>query len=413
MTPLLSASDRFRLLENGEEYFPCVFDAIARARESVLLETFILFEDEVGHKLHAALVAAARRGVRVALTVDGFGSHDLSPAFIAGLVDAGVQFCTFSPRPRLFGVRTHIFRRMHRKLVAIDAEVAFVGGLNFSAQHLYRFGPLAKQDYAVEIRGPFARHVHDFLARAMPGACPPSLDGPLAGYEAPDPCTHPARACLVTRDNHRHRNDIEFAYLDAIRLARREVIIANAYFLPGYRLLHALCEAAARGVRVRLLLQGKPDMPWVARAGGLLYAHLQDAGVQILEYVERPFHGKVAVVDDSWATVGSSNLDPLSLSLNLEANLVIRDEAFARHLRSRLETLIDARCRAVPPGLKSPRSRLDALGATLMFHFLRRFPAWAGWLPAHAPRLVQPMPGGRRNGRRKGRRVVVLRGGAE
>ncbi|UDM52557.1 cardiolipin synthase ClsB [Cupriavidus sp. MP-37] len=410
MTLLPPVSDHFRLLENGEEYFPCVFDAIARARESVLLETFILFEDEVGHKLHAALVAAARRGVRVALTVDGFGSHDLSPAFIAGLVDAGVQFCTFSPRPRLFGVRTHIFRRMHRKLIAVDAEVAFVGGLNFSAEHLYQFGPRAKQDYAVEIRGPFARQVHDFLVRAMPGDCPPPpLPLPPPGHEGAELRTHPARACLVTRDNHRHRNDIEFAYLDAIRAARREVIIANAYFLPGYRLLHALCEAAARGVRVRLLLQGKPDMPWVARAGGLLYAHLQDAGVQILEYVERPFHGKVAVVDDSWATVGSSNLDPLSLSLNLEANLVIRDEAFACHLRGRLEALIGARCRAVPPGQKSPRSRLDALGATLMFHFLRRFPAWAGWLPAHAPRLVQPMPGGRRNARR----VVVLRGGAE
>ncbi|WP_265920192.1 cardiolipin synthase ClsB [Cupriavidus nantongensis] len=411
MTPLPPASDQLRLLENGEEYFPCVFDAIARARASVLLETFILFEDEVGHKLHAALLAAARRGVRVALTVDGFGSDDLSPAFIAGLVEAGVQFCTFSPRPRLFGVRTHIFRRMHRKLIAVDAEVAFVGGLNFSAEHLYQFGPLAKQDYAVEIRGPCARQVHDFLVRAMPGACPPTppMPGPVAEGGEPDPRMQSARASLVTRDNHRHRNDIEFAYLDAIRAARREVIIANAYFLPGYRLLHALCEAAARGVRVRLLLQGKPDMPWVARAGGLLYAHLQDAGVQILEYVERPFHGKVAVVDDNWATVGSSNLDPLSLSLNLEANLVIRDQAFARHLRGQLEALIGARCRAVPPGLKSPRNRLDALGATLMFHFLRRFPAWAGWLPAHAPRLVQPMPGGRRNARR----VVVLRGGAE
>ncbi|MDQ0139824.1 cardiolipin synthase ClsB [Cupriavidus necator] len=410
MTPLPSPSDRFRLLENGEEYFPRVFDAIARARESVLLETFILFEDEVGHKLHAALVAAARRGVRVALTVDGFGSHDLSPAFIRGLADAGVHFCTFAPRPRLLGVRTHIFRRMHRKLIAVDAEVAFVGGLNFSAQHLYQFGPLAKQDYAVEIRGPFARQVHDFLVRAMPGACPPPpLPEPAAGRGRADPRTHAGAACLVTRDNHRHRNDIEFAYLEAIRAARRDIIIANAYFLPGYRLLHALCEAAARGVRVRLLLQGKPDMPWVARAGGLLYGHLQDAGVQILEYVERPFHGKVAVVDDGWATVGSSNLDPLSLSLNLEANLVIRDAAFVRHLRDQLEALIGTRCRAVPPGLKQPRSRLDALCAALMFHFLRRFPAWAGWLPAHAPRLVQPMPGGRRHARR----VVVLRGGAE
>ena len=195
----------------------------------------------------------------------------------------------------------------------------------------------------------------------------------------------------------------------AIRAARRRVIIANAYFFPGYRLIKELRKAAGRGVDVRLILQGEPDMQFVKTAARMLYNLLLRSGIRIFEYCERPLHGKVAVVDDEWATIGSSNLDPLSLSLNLEANLVIRDEAFACHLRGRLEALIGARCRAVPPGLKSPRNRLDALGATLMFHFLRRFPAWAGWLPAHAPRLVQPMPGGRRNARR----VVVLRGGAE
>ncbi|WP_041681847.1 MULTISPECIES: cardiolipin synthase ClsB [Cupriavidus] len=405
MTPLPSAPASIRLLENGEEYFPRVFDAISRARESVLLETFILFDDEVGKKLQAALLDAARRGVRVALTVDGFGSHDLPPGFVAELVRAGVHFCTFSPRRRLFGVRTHIFRRMHRKLVAIDGEVAFVGGINFSAQHLYDFGPRAKQDYAVEIRGPAARQVQDFLLRAMPEACPGPPPPRVHGRAAP---AAPTTVRLVTRDNHRHRNDIEFAYLDAIRAARREVVIANAYFLPGYRLLHALCEAAQRGVQVRLLLQGKPDMPWVARAGGLLYSHLQDAGVQILEYVERPFHGKVAVVDDAWATVGSSNLDPLSLSLNLEANLVIREPGFARLLRARLQALIAERCREVP-ARKHDRTLLDAAGSTLMFHFLRRFPAWAGWLPAHTPRLVAPREG---DPRRRGR-VIVLEGEAE
>lgn len=404
MTLPQSASLDIRLLENGEEYFPRVFDAISHARESVLLETFILFADEVGKKLHAALLDAARRGVRVAITVDGFGSHDLPRAFVAELVKAGVHFCTFSPRRRLFGVRTHIFRRMHRKLVAIDGNVAFVGGINFSAQHLYDYGPRAKQDYAVEIRGPAARQVQDFLLHAMPEACP----GPPPRAHSRAALAAPTTVRLVTRDNHLHRNDIEFAYLDAIRAARREVVIANAYFLPGYRLLHALCEAAARGVQVRLLLQGKPDMPWVARAGGLLYSHLQEAGVQILEYVERPFHGKVAVIDDAWATVGSSNLDPLSLSLNLEANLVIREPAFARMLRARLQALIAERCREVP-ARKHDRTLLDVAGSTLMFHFLRRFPAWAGWLPAHTPRLVSPRAG---DPRRRGR-VIVLEGEAE
>src|SRR5690606_37234668 len=137
-----------------------------------------------------------------------------------------------------------------------------------------------------------------------------------------------AAAIFVTRDNGRHRNDIEQHYLAAIRSARSEILIANAYFFPGYRLLRELRNAARRGVRVGLVLQGEPDMPMVRAASKLLYDYLLSAGVEIHEYCQRPLHGKVAIVDEDWSTVGSSNLDPLSLSLNLEANVVIRDRAF-------------------------------------------------------------------------------------
>lgn len=121
----------------------------------------------------------------------------------------------------------------------------------------------------------------------------------------------------MTRDNAAHADDIERHYRIAIRAARRRIVIANAYFLPGYRLLKGLRDAARRGVEVTLILQGHPDMPWVTAATRSLYHYLLPAGVRIVEYCRRPFHGKVAVVDDEWATVGSSNLDPLSLWLNL------------------------------------------------------------------------------------------------
>ena len=135
-------------------------------------------------------------------------------------------------------------------------------------------------------------------------------------------------------------------------------MIATAYFFPGWRLLRDLRRASRRGVQVDLILQGNPDMPWVQTMASLLYRHLARAGVCIHEYTERPLHGKVAVVDDAWATVGSSNLDPLSLGLNLEANVVLRDRAFARQLREHLDGLMTKHCSFVHPG----NARAAAIG---------------------------------------------------
>ncbi|HJV60418.1 MAG TPA: cardiolipin synthase ClsB [Albitalea sp.] len=386
--------NRVRLLENGEAFFPAVFGAIEAARHEVILETFILFQDKVGLALHACLLAAARRGVQVDVTVDGYGSPELTTEFVSALTDAGVRFHVFDPRPRLFGrLRTNLFRRMHRKIVVIDAALAFVGGINYSADHLADYGPEAKQDYAVELQGPIVDDIHRFVHRAIATA----IAARRRWWHRPaSPAAQPralareagsAEAIFVVRDNHEHRDDIERHYRIALRAARREVIVANAYFFPGYRLLKEMRRAAQRGVRVRLVLQGQPDMPIVKIAARMLYDHLLHGGVQIYEYCERPLHGKVALADDEWATVGSSNLDPLSLSLNLEANVIVRDRAFNAELRSRLERLIREHCRRIEAE-HAGRSWWQLAASYLAFHVLRRFPAWAGWLPAHQARLV-------------------------
>ena len=400
------SGNRFRLLENGEDFFPRVFECIAAARHEVMLETFIVFEDKVGLALHAALLQAASRGVQIDMTVDGYGSPDLSANFISALTQAGVRVHVFDPGPTLWGWRTNLFRRMHRKLVVVDAERAFVGGINYSADHLADFGPAAKQDYAVEVEGPLVAEIHQFMHKALAagqrnaGADPGRASGLRqrlsAGARAltspwrgrvPGPAGE-AAGLFVTRDNRKHTNDIERHYRVAIRAARSRIFIANAYFFPGYRLLREMRRAARRGVDVRLILQGQPDMPIVKIAASLLYRHLLDAGVHIYEYCERPLHGKVAVSDDEWATVGSSNLDPLSLSLNLEANVVIRDRGFTRHLAERLEHLMQHSCTQIQPGDLPQASWWDTVRSFFVFHLLRRYPAWAGWLPAHAPRLT-------------------------
>jgi len=376
-----------QLLINGEQYYPRVFEAMSQAREEILLETFIIFDDKVGQQLQQVLIDAARRGVRVEVAVDGYGTADLPDSFIAAMTDAGVSFHAFDPQPRLVGMRTNLFRRLHRKIVVVDGERAFIGGINYSADHLGDFGPMAKQDYAVEVVGPVVAQVHAASKRLMsPVLQPPSAVRPL---------TEPAGTCtavLVERDNKVRSTDIEAHYLQAFRSARRRIVVANAYFFPGYRLMRELRNASRRGVEVRLILQGQPDMRWVRALSRLLYNYLLRDGVAIHEYCQRPLHGKVALVDDEWATVGSSNLDPLSLSFNLEANLFIRDRAFNQQLNQHLQALAREQCKPVTLERMVRGYWWRAPLIFVCFHVIRHFPRIAGWFPAHRQHLrsVQP-----------------------
>jgi cardiolipin synthase len=394
--------NRITLLENGEGFYPRVFASIRAAEHEVLLETFIVFDDKVGRELQQALLRAAGRGAKVDVLVDGWGSPDLPSSFTQPLQEAGVKLRSFEPAQRLFGARINMLRRMHRKLVVVDGQRAFVGGINYSADHLADFGPLAKQDYAVEIEGPLVGQIHAFCRASLAAPQParrlwlqqwrqrrasdddvgPSDNTDIAAAEG-------ARAAFVTRDNRSQRNDIERHYRAAVRTARHRVLIANAYFFPGYRLLRDLRHAARRGVQVDLVLQGRPDQAWVQRASELLYGYLMRAGVRVYLYSERPLHAKVAVVDDRWATVGSSNLDPTSLSLNLEANIVVRDAAFATQLREQIEHLMQQRCERVQLPTPGPlRSAWIALRSLIVFHAMRHFAAWVQRSPDAAPRIV-------------------------
>ncbi|PLR64706.1 cardiolipin synthase ClsB [Pseudomonas sp. QC2] len=383
------SGNQVELLENGEAYFPKVFEALRAARREILLETFILFEDKVGHELQGILIEAAQRGVNVVVSLDGFGCGELSPVFLSELAEAGVAVQMFDPAPKTLGIRTNWFRRLHRKIVVVDAEVAFIGGINFSADHLGDYGPEAKQDYAVRVTGPAVADVHHF-ALAQSGRQVRTRRGwrrrqqrrALWSTDKSD-----GQVRLIYRDNLQHRDDIEEAYVYALSKAQHRVVIANAYFFPGYRLLREIRNAARRGVQVQLIMQGQPDVLLAKLAARMLYDYLLKDGVVIHEYCQRPLHGKVALVDDEWSTVGSSNLDPLSLSLNLEANVLIRDRAFNQQLYERLETLAKNHCQTMPENRK-PRLWLWRLTVGfLVFHVMRHFPALTGWLPAHKPRL--------------------------
>ncbi|WP_339523926.1 cardiolipin synthase ClsB [Pseudomonas sp. EA_35y_Pfl2_R111] len=387
MSGLWRDGNQIQLLINGEEFYPRAFECIRAAREEVLLETFIIMEDKVGFELQEVLIEAARRGVRVVLAVDGYGTADLGNEYVSAMTREGIKVHVFDPSPRRLGMRTNLFRRLHRKIVVVDGERAFVGGINYSADHLGDFGDMAKQDYAVEVSGPIVRDLHSCTLRFLR----PALSEPSPAQPSAKPVGD-VRIMLLERDNNRHTTDIEQQYLAALRAAKERIIVANAYFFPSYRVLRALRNAARRGVKVTLILQGQPDMLWVQAFSRLLYNYLLRDGVTIYEYCQRPLHGKVALVDQQWSTVGSSNLDPLSLALNLEANLFIDDRTFNQQLHEHLQKLSAEHCTRIQLERMLRGYWWRAPLVFMCFHFMRLFPAIAGWLPAHRKKLKPLAP---------------------
>ncbi len=206
--------NRIQLLENGDNYYPALYDAIDNAQQKIILETFIWFEDKVGKELHSVLLRAAQRGVSIEVLLDGYGSPDLSESFVSTLTSAGVIFRYYDPRPPLLGMRTNVFRRMHRKIVVIDNTVAFVGGINYSAEHLSDYGPEAKQDYAVRVEGPIVEDILQFELENLPDNAPAKRWWQRRRHR-PEENRKPgeAQALFVWRDNDDHRDDIERHYL--------------------------------------------------------------------------------------------------------------------------------------------------------------------------------------------------------
>lgn len=388
MTGASRPGHQLLLLEGGDALFPALVEAMDAARQVVHLETYIFHFAGSALVVAEALERAARRGVTVRLVVDGVGTPLVPPEWQRRFNDAGVRWRVYAPLGRLGLLIPSRWRRLHRKLCVVDGTVGFCGGINIiDDRNDVALGRLEvpRLDFALRVAGPLvddmvdtmetlwwrlqavrkarerefraawnafkeAQPVGDFTrllrkvelytglgsrvnADAENEASALFSEGPLG--------VNDARASLLLRDNVSHRHDIERAYLRALGSARRDIVIANAYFIPGRRLRKALTMAAARGVRVRLMIQGRYENFFQYRAARPVYQGLIDAGIDIREYAPSALHAKVAVVDRAWATVGSTNLDPLSLLLAREANVMTSDRRFADLLHQRLDALVE------------------------------------------------------------------------
>lgn len=347
------AGNRLTLLNSGAEFFPQLIAAIGAAQSQVHLETYIFAADRSGLAVTEALIAAARRGVAVRVLVDGFGSPDFATTLQPRLAAGGVMALVYRPELARFRLRRHRLRRLHRKLALIDGEVAFVGGINLVDDASDADRSPGRYDYAVRVEGPLLDAIERSMRRLWEVVSWVSRRRRFrfahAARTEQQPCGD-QRAAFVVRDNIRHRRDIEDAYLAAIAAARESIVIANAYFLPGRRFRRALTDAARRGVAVSIVLQGRVEYRLLHYATQALYDRLLAAGVRVYEYERSFLHAKVAVVDGQWATVGSSNIDPFSLLLAKEANVVALDARFAAQLRASLERALAEGAHELPRG---------------------------------------------------------------
>lgn len=340
-----TANNKVTLLHSGAEYFPALIAAFDAARFEIYLETYIFSLDLTGEQVRDALVRAAARGVTVNVITDWLGSGHRSSILLNRVFHAGrVNHRVFNAWFRRGVARTH------RKICVVDRQVAFLGGLNINYDYISDDGfdeplPAPRWDIAVKINGPLVATIHTDMQSHWMAQGGLNLRYRWERFRERRKSGHtieqgPALAALVLRDNLRNRRTIQKTFLKALGGARKSALLANPYFAPGRKLRDGLAAAAARGVDVTLLI-GVGQFRIQDAVAHSFYPKLLKSGVKVVEYRKTQLHGKVAVIDDAWATVGSSNWDGLSLFVNHEANVVVKEARFARDLRAKIAEAVD------------------------------------------------------------------------
>ena len=416
MNPFIGGN-HIQLLCNGAEYFPALEAAIELAAHEIYLQTYIYESDKIGLRIGNALKHAAQRGVTVNILLDGFGSKDLPAAFVKELEAAGVNVMFYRPKISPWTLKKSRLRRMHRKVSVIDGKVGFVGGINIIDDYNVPDNMPPRIDYAVCVEGKLLSAILNSVTKlwrriawtqlqsdhlkaskakshaasqlksgqSKLGLLKPNLSesnpseySDLQEKALQQDKKYSMNAAFVLRDNVLNRRNIESAYLMAIAQAHTEIIIANAYFVPGRRFRKALLAAAKRGVCVKLLLQGRMEY-FLMFATHAFYAVFLKNGIEIYEYRKGFMHSKVAVIDNEWATVGSSNIDPFSLLLAREANVIVKDKQFATELRSDIMQSIQNGAYHVLPNEWSNRHMFKRFLSWLAYGLIRAFIGLIGY----------------------------------
>jgi cardiolipin synthase A/B len=317
-----------QLLESGTEFFTALLSLINSAKTNLHLQYYALVPDNIGGEIIQALKEAAKRGVSVRILLDAFGSKAMKGAPLTDLKKAGVECRLFSP---IVMYRLRVGRRMHHKIAVADAATAIVGGINISDKYRGSKGELAWLDFAVQIQGSICNDVMALCERLFYG---PSYSLPKRKVSS---IGEPVPVRLARQDWFLKRRQINKNLQQAVYFAQQHIVIVCSYFIPNYKMIRLLKQAAARGVSVQLYLQGKSDIRLARDAGRYWYRALLRHHISIYEFPARVLHGKLAMIDGEWLTIGSSNFNHLSNYTSIETNTEVFSKQFCSVAMDRLQ----------------------------------------------------------------------------
>ncbi|AEV99967.1 phospholipase [Niastella koreensis] len=331
-----------KLVRGGREYFSVLTRLIERAQHSVHLQVYIYEDDETGKMVGAALMEAAKRGVKVYLLADGYASKELSAGFIKELNTAGVHFRFFEPL--LKSEHFYFGRRMHQKVLVVDGHFALVGGINISNRYNDIGDEPAWLDWALYMEGPAAGALFkictDLWVKPGQGTFKRMLRNNLPGL----PFTGHTQLRIRRNDWVKSKNQISRSYIEMLKKASSNVILMSGYFLPGTIIRHHLSRAAKRNIDIQVIVAGKSDVPLAKHAERYMYRWLLKRNIRLYEYTRAVLHGKMATRDQKWVTIGSYNINDISAYASVELNIDVNDAEFATLVQEKLEAVIKNDC---------------------------------------------------------------------
>ena len=342
LSPAIIVNNSISLVRSGLEYFDRLEEIIQSAKDRIHLQVYIYEDDQTGKQIARALIAAAKRGVKVFLVADGYASQDLSDSFVERMEWEGIRFRYFNPllKSKYF----YFGRRMHHKIVVVDGEKAMVGGINISNNYNDTVEHTAWLDWALYVEGEVAARLE-------------TVCEDLRKFEIIDATrTHFRRRKLILPDQTvgirindwvRGKKDITATYLKMLRNARSHITIVSSYLLPGKLLRRNLKVAAKRGIKIRLVMAGMSDVLIAKHAERYMYRWLLRNKLEIYEYHKNILHGKMAVCDAEWLTLGSYNVNNISAYASIELNLDVHYPEFARQVEDNIESIIRKDCRKI------------------------------------------------------------------
>lgn len=342
-----TSNNRVKLIRGGSEYFSTLLELIEKAFTSIHIQTYIFDDDDTGRLIADALKKAVIRNVKVYLLTDGYASQVMSKSFISGLKNAGIKFRFFEPvfRSRYF----YFGRRMHHKVVVIDAAYALVGGVNIANRYNDLPDDPAWLDFALLAEGEVATDLCEYCVKTWKGYFPGSdiisCEAVQTGFAIPE--EELAEVRMRRNDWVLRKNEISGTYISMLRNAQKEVTILCSYFLPGKIIRRQIVNAIKRGVVIRVIAAGPSDVMLAKNAERWLYDWLLRNGIELYEYQKNILHGKIAVCDDQWMTIGSYNINNISAYASIELNLDVRNAAFTKSVRLTLEDILVSDCERI------------------------------------------------------------------